>query len=155
MKDGKKEAAPVADWATKRRWVAEAFARLEENGYHVGSAYTAAKSSDVSFLYRDALWHGADMLGLGVSSFSHLAGVHDQNEHAFEPYTSRVEALRGGDCRGPPWPCRSGPRVAAALARSNCRPAPYPSAGQCRRVRCRSSLRWCTSIPIRTASPRG
>jgi oxygen-independent coproporphyrinogen-3 oxidase len=92
MRDSGEESAPVADWATKRRCVAEAFARLEENGYHVGSAYTAAKSSDVSFLYRDALWHGADMLGLGVSSFSHLAGVHVQNEHAFEPYTSRVEA---------------------------------------------------------------
>ena len=32
------------------------------------------------------------MLGVGVSSFSHLGGVHYQNEHAFEPYVARVEA---------------------------------------------------------------
>ena len=29
---------------------------------------------------------------LGVSSFSHLGGVHFQNEHAFEPYVSRAES---------------------------------------------------------------
>ena len=40
MKDGQQEVAPVADWATKRRWVGEAFAALEAAGYHVGSAYT-------------------------------------------------------------------------------------------------------------------
>ena len=34
---------PVADWATKRRWVDEAFEALERAGYHVGSAYTAVK----------------------------------------------------------------------------------------------------------------
>ena len=34
---------PVASWATKRRWVDEAFEALERAGYHVGSAYTAVK----------------------------------------------------------------------------------------------------------------
>ncbi|MEO8679367.1 MAG: radical SAM protein, partial [Vicinamibacterales bacterium] len=33
----------VATWATKRRWVGEAFAALERAGYHIGSAYTAVK----------------------------------------------------------------------------------------------------------------
>jgi oxygen-independent coproporphyrinogen-3 oxidase len=92
MKDGGKRAAPVADWETKRRWVSEAFARLEDVGYKVGSAYTAVRGDEIRFLYRDALWHGADMLGLGVSSFSHIDGVHFQNEHSFEPYLQRVEA---------------------------------------------------------------
>jgi oxygen-independent coproporphyrinogen-3 oxidase len=91
MKNGGTEVAPVADWDTKRRWVSEAFARLEQGGYHVGSAYTASKGADTSFLYRDSLWHGADMLGLGVSSFSHLGGVHYQNEHTFDAYLDRVE----------------------------------------------------------------
>jgi oxygen-independent coproporphyrinogen-3 oxidase len=91
MRADGREVAPVADWDTKRRWVDEAFTRLQGLGYRVGSAYTAYRG-DVQFLYRDALWQGADMLGVGVSSFSHLAGVHFQNEHAFEPYTSRVEA---------------------------------------------------------------
>ena len=83
--------APVADWATKRRWVAEAFAALEGDGYSVGSAYTAFKGADVQFLYRDGLWHGADMLGLGVASFSHVGGVHFQNSHDFDPFVEAIE----------------------------------------------------------------
>ncbi|MHC4947597.1 MAG: coproporphyrinogen-III oxidase family protein [Planctomycetota bacterium] len=92
MKDGETRVAPVADWETKRRWVSEAFDRLAEAGYLVGSAYTAIRDASVGFLYRDALWRGADMLGLGVSSISHLGGVHAQNEHQFDPYVERVEA---------------------------------------------------------------
>jgi oxygen-independent coproporphyrinogen-3 oxidase len=91
MKDGGDAVAPVADWRTKRRWVDEAFEDLEADGYRVGSAYTAVKNADVHFLYRDGLWHGADMLGLGVSSFSHLGGLHFQNEHDFDPYIELVE----------------------------------------------------------------
>jgi len=91
MQDGGTRAAPVADWETKRRWVDEAFARLEERGYHLGSAYTAAREG-TEFLYRDALWRGADMIGLGVASFGHVNGMHYQNEHALEPYCARVEA---------------------------------------------------------------
>ncbi len=92
MKDGGQEIAPVADWRTKRRWVEEAFAHLEAEGYIIGSAYTAVRDKSVEFLYRDALWTGADMLGLGVSSFSHLGGIHFQNEHRFEPYVESIEA---------------------------------------------------------------
>ncbi len=92
MKDGGQEVAPVADWQTKRRWVDEAFRALEEDSYKIGSAYTAVKDPKVKFHYRDALWTGADMIGLGVASFSHLAGVHFQNEHNFEPYIEAVEA---------------------------------------------------------------
>lgn len=92
MQDTHSEAAPVADWDTKRRWTAEAFARLEQVGYRIGSAYTAAKGARTRFLYRDELWRGADLLGIGVSSFSHVGGVHFQNEHEFERYLERVEA---------------------------------------------------------------
>jgi oxygen-independent coproporphyrinogen-3 oxidase len=90
MRDGGTEVAPVADWETKRRWVDQAFARLEAAGYHLGSAYTASRG-EARFLYRDALWHGADMVGLGVASFSHVSGVHYQNEHALETYCQRLE----------------------------------------------------------------
>ncbi|QDU61375.1 Oxygen-independent coproporphyrinogen-III oxidase 1 [Planctomycetes bacterium Pan216] len=77
----------VADWSTKRRWVEEAFAALEKAGYHVGSAYTAVKDSKkTGFLYRDNLWHGADLLGTGVASFGHLSGVHYQNVDGLENY---------------------------------------------------------------------
>ncbi len=92
MKDGEQDVAPVADWATKRRWVQEAFEALEQAGYRVGSAYTAARGEDATFLYRDGLWHGADLLGLGVASFGHIGGVHYQNLHDFDPYLERVEA---------------------------------------------------------------
>ena len=93
MQDEGRTAAPVADWKTKRRWVSEAFAELERAGYTVGSAYTAVKdAARTRFVYRDALWDGADMLGVGVSSFGQLAGVHYQNQHEFASYLSAVEA---------------------------------------------------------------
>jgi len=92
MKDAGASAAPVADWETKRRWVGQAWTAFEAAGYTLSSAYTAKKRDDVSFLYRDALWHGADMLGIGVSSFSQVGGVHFQNEHSLEPYHQRIDA---------------------------------------------------------------
>jgi oxygen-independent coproporphyrinogen-3 oxidase len=87
-------AAPsqVAGWATKRRWVQEAFAALEAAGYTIGSAYTAVKSASTKFVYRDRLWQGADMVGLGVASFGHVNGVHMQNLDTFEAYCSAIEA---------------------------------------------------------------
>jgi oxygen-independent coproporphyrinogen-3 oxidase len=81
----------VADWATKRRWVQEAFEALEHAGYHVGSAYTATKDPSHSrFLYRDRLWQGADMVGLGVASFGHVNGVHMQNVDTWETYSAAI-----------------------------------------------------------------
>jgi coproporphyrinogen III oxidase-like Fe-S oxidoreductase len=91
MQDGGDQVAPVADWETKRRWVGEAFQALAEDGYSIGSAYTA-KQDGVQFLYRDGLWCGADMLGIGVASFSHLSGVHFQNRHDLEPYFASIDA---------------------------------------------------------------
>jgi oxygen-independent coproporphyrinogen-3 oxidase len=87
-------AAPsqVAGWATKRRWVKEAFEALERAGYSIGSAYTAVKSPSTKFVYRDRLWQGADMVGLGVASFGHISGVHMQNLDTFEAYCSAIEA---------------------------------------------------------------
>ena len=82
----------VAGWASKRRWVQEAFEALEAAGYTIGSAYTAVKSPAAKFIYRDRLWQGADMVGLGVASFGHVNGVHMQNLDTFEAYCSAVEA---------------------------------------------------------------
>jgi oxygen-independent coproporphyrinogen-3 oxidase len=82
----------VADWSTKRRWVREAFEALESAGYHVGSAYTAVRAPErTRFLYRDRLWQGADMVGLGVASFGHINGVHVQNVDTWEEYTAAVD----------------------------------------------------------------
>ncbi len=83
--------APVASWKTKREWVAYAFAELEKAGYTIASAYTAVKDpTKTKFLYRDLLWQGADMVGLGVASFSHVQGTHFQNDHDFDSYRARV-----------------------------------------------------------------
>jgi len=84
--------APVADWETKRAWVAHAFQELEQAGYTVGSAYTAVKdTARTKFVYRDRLWAGADLLSLGVASFGYVGGAHYQNHHDFDPYLERVQ----------------------------------------------------------------
>jgi oxygen-independent coproporphyrinogen-3 oxidase len=84
---------PVADWALKRAWHDYAFAQFEQVGYEVSSAYTVVKkNSSARFVYRDSVWRGADLLGAGVASFSHVSGVHFQNETGWEPYLTRAEA---------------------------------------------------------------
>jgi len=91
MKAEGKLVAPVADWETKRHWVDYAFTELEKSGYKVASAYTAVKDPTTTrFIYRDRLWQGADLLGLGVASFGHIGGTHYQNHHDFDPYVTRV-----------------------------------------------------------------
>lgn len=85
-------ASPVADWSTKRRWLDYAFEEFQAHGYRIASAYTLATTAKpCRFVYTDALWHGGDMIGLGVSSFSHFDGVHFQNAHSFEEYVSLLD----------------------------------------------------------------
>jgi oxygen-independent coproporphyrinogen-3 oxidase len=85
-------AFPVADWPTKRAWVRYAFEELGKAGYEVSSAYTVVKGKQRSrFVYRDSLWHGADMFGTGVASFGHVHGVHLQNVDKWEEYVSLLE----------------------------------------------------------------
>ena len=85
IKDGIE--SPIADWATKRRWLNYAFDQFQEHGYDIASTYTlVTKKKTCRFIYTDALWHGGDMIGLGVSSFSHFGGVNFQNAHNFEEY---------------------------------------------------------------------
>jgi oxygen-independent coproporphyrinogen III oxidase len=89
---GKGLDSPIADWPTKRRWVDYAFEQFLERGYRIASAYTLATTKKpCRFIYTDALWHGGDMIGLGVSSFSHFGGVHFQNAHNFEEYVRILE----------------------------------------------------------------
>lgn len=79
--------SPIADWPTKRRWVDYAFEQFEQRGFRAASAYTLATTKKpCRFIYTDALWHGGDMIGLGVSSFSHFGGVNFQNAPQIEQY---------------------------------------------------------------------
>jgi len=84
-------AVPVADWPTKRAWVGYAFDEFVKGGYQVSSAYTVVKDrARCRFVYRDSLWHGADMFGTGVASFGHVNGVHVQNVDDWEHYVGTL-----------------------------------------------------------------
>ena len=77
----------VADWKTKREWHHYAFEQMADAGYKMSSAYTMVKGDKPGkFVYRDAVWHGSDMLGTGVASFSHMSGVHFQNAASWDDY---------------------------------------------------------------------
>ena len=83
----------VASWAQKRAWVDYAFRQFEASGYEVSSAYTVVKKNrHLGFVYRDSLWHGADMVGTGVASFGHFQGVHYQNFDKWEEYIESIQA---------------------------------------------------------------
>ena len=85
-------ALAIADWPTKRAWVDYAFEQLAQAGYEISSAYTMVKDKrQTQFVYRDALWHGADMFGTGVASFGHLGGVHVQNLDRWEDYVAALD----------------------------------------------------------------
>lgn len=85
--------SPVADWATKRRWVDEAFNRLLAEGYQISSGNELVRSLDTDqFVYRDNVWRGSDLIAAGVSSFGHLQGVHYQNLDQIEDYQTTVES---------------------------------------------------------------
>jgi oxygen-independent coproporphyrinogen-3 oxidase len=89
--DGQIE-SPVADWPTKRRWVAYALDELESAGYSVTSTTTAVRDPDrVQFAYRDNLWLGSDLVAAGVASFGHISGVHYQNQAQWPGYLEPLE----------------------------------------------------------------
>ncbi len=84
---------PLANWETKRTWHDYAFEHLANNGYTISSAYTMVKDPNHHFVYRDSVWHGTDMIGTGVASFSHMSGVHFQNLPDWNGY---MESLQSG-----------------------------------------------------------
>jgi oxygen-independent coproporphyrinogen-3 oxidase len=85
---------PPAGWDIKRGRLAAAFAHLEQAGYTVRSAYAAVRDPyRHRFLYQDLQYRGADLLGLGVASFSYFGGVHYQNVATLRGYS---ESIAGG-----------------------------------------------------------
>ncbi len=79
--------SPIAGWSLKRHWLDYAFEQFLAHDYEIaGTDIVATKKKTCRFIYRDALWHGGDMIGIGVSSFSHFGGVNFQNAHNFEEY---------------------------------------------------------------------
>ena len=91
--DGKVES--LASWDEKRSRLENAFDLLEGDGYSLRSAYAAVKdSSRHRFLYQDMQYHGCDVLGTGLASFSYLAGVHYQNVSVLRAYQEMLTAGR-------------------------------------------------------------
>jgi oxygen-independent coproporphyrinogen-3 oxidase len=71
--------------------LARAFELLEGHGYSVRSAYAAVRDPRQGrFVYQEAQYHGADLLGTGVASFSYFNGVHYQNHTSLERYLGSV-----------------------------------------------------------------
>lgn len=80
-----------ASWDVKRDRMRRAFETLESSGYVIRSAYAAVRDPDhCRFVYQDAQYHGADLLGLGVASFSYFGGVHYQNQASLDHYLQSV-----------------------------------------------------------------
>jgi len=83
---------PVADWNLKREWNEFALESFLGGGRDLSRDYTLSKKGrKTTFVYRDALWESADMLGTGVASISHMAGIHYQNDHSWDGYLGGLE----------------------------------------------------------------
>lgn len=86
---------PLSGWEVKRARLKACFETLERNGYTVRSAYAAVRDPQRHlFIYQDTQYHGADLLGLGVASFSYLNGVHYQNRTSYETYMTDISGDR-------------------------------------------------------------
>ncbi|MFB3040593.1 MAG: coproporphyrinogen-III oxidase family protein, partial [Candidatus Poribacteria bacterium] len=84
-----------ASWQVKRTRLQQGFRRLERSGYQLRSAYTAARSEQGRrFLYQDSQYQGADLIGIGASSFSYFRGAHYQNLTSLKSYLEQVQAGR-------------------------------------------------------------
>ncbi|MCA9266705.1 MAG: coproporphyrinogen III oxidase family protein, partial [Planctomycetales bacterium] len=86
---------PPAGWDVKRRRLMEAWDELERAGYTLRSAYTAVRDPTKHHFYdQDLQYQGADLLGVGVASFSYVDGVHCQNIASIESYQASVADRR-------------------------------------------------------------
>ena len=71
------------------------FERFEEEGYTINSGYLAVRDPGKhAFVYQDLQYGGADLLGLGASSFSYIGGMHQQNLADLDSY---LEAAGRGE----------------------------------------------------------
>jgi oxygen-independent coproporphyrinogen-3 oxidase len=90
-----------ANWDVKRARLTDGFALLEADGYTLRSAYAAVRDPHRQpFLYQDMQYHGADLIGTGLASFSYLAGTHYQNVASLREYNETLAADRLPHCRG-------------------------------------------------------
>lgn len=93
LQSGDEDRDELADWSEKRARLALAFETLAEAGYEHISAYAMVRDqSKHDFVYQREQYHGADLLGIGASSFGYIQGMHHQNAPALSRYSELVEA---------------------------------------------------------------
>jgi coproporphyrinogen III oxidase-like Fe-S oxidoreductase len=81
----------LSTWETKRARLRRGRERLEGAGYIMTSAYAAVRDPDRhAFVYQRAQYHGADLLGIGASAFSHVGGWNQQNHTSVADYVATV-----------------------------------------------------------------
>lgn len=82
----------LVPWPRKRQWVDRAFAWCEAAGYTLASGYMAVRDpARWRFVYTvDHFWQGADLIGLGETSFGYIQGVHYQNADTLDAYLAAV-----------------------------------------------------------------
>ena len=92
MKDGGKTHRAGGGLAHQARLGGLCVPRTGEGRLHRDQRlHGGARSAKTKFVYRDELWTGADLIGLGVASFSHIAGTHFQNLTEFSQYLDAIE----------------------------------------------------------------
>jgi len=83
--------APLDSWEVKRARLARGFARLDEAGYALRSAYAAVRDpARHRFVYQESQYRGADLLGIGLAAFSYVDGLHYQNLSSLAAYVEHV-----------------------------------------------------------------
>jgi oxygen-independent coproporphyrinogen-3 oxidase len=90
LRDGEVAVRP-ASWDVKRARLRDGWARLEDAGYTMRSAYAAVRDPvRHRFDYQEMQYRGADLLGVGTSAFSHVGGFNQQNRASLADYLDRV-----------------------------------------------------------------
>jgi oxygen-independent coproporphyrinogen-3 oxidase len=81
----------LATWETKRARLRHGRDRLERAGYTMASAYAMVLEPELHrFAYQEEQYHGADVLGIGASAFSHFGGFNQQNRTSIDEYVKFV-----------------------------------------------------------------
>jgi len=87
--------ADLPPWDAKRDRMARAFERLARAGYRPRSAYAVARDGPHRrFVYQEDQYRGADLVGIGASAFSYVAGTHYQNVTNPDAYQATIAERR-------------------------------------------------------------
>jgi oxygen-independent coproporphyrinogen-3 oxidase len=80
----------LPNWPTKRRWVHEAYDRLERSGYEIRNAYMCVRQpNSYRLVYlEENCWKGHDLVAFGETAFGYLHATHYQNADSYAGYVN-------------------------------------------------------------------